>query len=375
MTRRARLLVACLIGLGTAVGLAGPAQAAIVSPTPARSWGVNGRVLASVVVGNQVIVGGTFTAAVSPSGATVPRAHLAAFDATTGELVTGFTADANYTVRALTQWNGTVYAGGQFTRINGTTRNRVAAFAPGTGALVSTFAPSVTGGQVYALDARAGRLFLGGDFTAVSGVARTRVAAVDAATGALDPSFAPAPDNRVNAIRSTGDGATVYLGGKFTSVSGVARAGLARVDAATGAVSAVAFQYAPAIVLGLDLTPDGAGLLVAGGGTNNSGAVWNTSTGKRTWTLRTDGDVQAIHYFDGDAYFGFHDGYQGLTTTKLLKVNATNGAQDTSFVPSFTGFWGVFTISDGAGYLVAGGGFGRVNGVVANNWARFPVTG
>ena len=62
--------------------LLAPATAASLVPdTPEQSWRVNGRVYATVVVGNSVFVGGHFSQAVSPTGATAPRSNLAAFRA------------------------------------------------------------------------------------------------------------------------------------------------------------------------------------------------------------------------------------------------------------------------------------------------------
>ena len=83
--------------------------------------------------------------------------------------------------------------------------------------------------------------------------------------------------------------------------------------------------------------------------------------------------MQAVDYFDGETYIGFHDGFQGDTTTKLLAVNASSGAIDPNFRPTFNQFWGIRSISAGPWGLVIGGQFTTVSGTWAHNWARWPA--
>ena len=84
----------------TAVGMSSPAgavqteQAAIVSAVPA-AWTpnvLNGKVEAIAQVGNTIVIGGTFTSIQSPvAGSPVlTRNRIAAFDATTGAISTSF---------------------------------------------------------------------------------------------------------------------------------------------------------------------------------------------------------------------------------------------------------------------------------------------
>lgn len=123
--------------------------------------------------------------------------------------------------------------------------------------------------------------------------------------------------------------------------------------------------------LGLDLSDDGTRLYGAGGNSSNTMAAWSTGTGTRVWRVSADGDIQAVDYFDGVVYFGFHDGYQNNGTTKLLAADALTGAVDPDFRPRFNQFWGVFAISASSGGLVAGGQFTTVSGVRAPGVVRF----
>jgi PKD repeat protein len=367
-----------LIGLVTAlVVVASPAFAVTtVSNTPAASWRLNGRVYASVIVGNEIILGGEFTQATSPDGQTVvPRAHLAAFQLSTGNLITTFQADANNTVRALVSDGSTVWVGGLFTHLGTVNRTRLATISP-AGIVQPGFTPAANA-AVLGLDLRAGRLFVGGDFTTLGGQPRSRAGAVDPVTGVLDPTFAPVADNRVAGIRANPTGTTVYLAGTFTHVNTTARAGFAAVTGTTGATTGPAFANSIAPALGLDMNADGTVLYGAEGaqGTDaNNADAWNVTTGARIWHIRTDGDIQAIRYQGDDVFFGFHDGYQLDGVTKLLAVNAVTGALDTTFRPVFNMFYGVFTIAVSDNWVVAGGEFTRVSGGVAGYWARFPIT-
>ena len=73
-------------------------------------------------------------------------------------------------------------------------------------------------------------LYFGGRFTAVDGVARTDVAAVNAQTGALLPWAPTMPAiSTVFGVTATASGA-VYLGGQFSVVDGTTRGNAAEVD-------------------------------------------------------------------------------------------------------------------------------------------------
>ena len=85
-----------------------------------------------------VYIGGNFSSVASaPGGTLVPRAHLAAFDATTGALE-GFSADASAPVTALamTYDLGKLVVGGRFTALSGSAAIGLGAVDPTTGGRV-----------------------------------------------------------------------------------------------------------------------------------------------------------------------------------------------------------------------------------------------
>lgn len=364
-------LVVALGALTTVLEVA-PSSAAVVprSSTPAAGWGVDGSVYATLVVGNTVYVGGTFTHAVAPNGTQVARSNLAAFDMTTGNVLTTWQANAGASVRSLATDGTHLYVGGAFSRLSGASHARLGRVSLTTGAADNTFNPSFDN-TVRAIAVAGPDVYVGGLFLQADGVARNRLAKVTAATGALETAFNAPANNNVYGLAYASSTGTLYVSGLFTQLGNQARNGVGAVRAATGAVTGPAFASSAHPTLGLALSDDGTRLYGAGGSATNTMAAWNTTSGVRVWRVVTDGDIQAVAYFQGEVYFGFHDGYQGNGTTKLLAADAVTGRVDPGFRPVFNMFWGVFAISVSNQGLVAGGEFTRVSGVSTPGFARF----
>ncbi|MDO5502334.1 MAG: PKD domain-containing protein [Actinomycetia bacterium] len=141
----------------------------------------------------------------------------------------------------IAQVGDTMVVGGSFTQVapsSGSpvlTRSNVFAFSAVNGAINTGFAPSVSGGQVRAVEPGPvpGTVYLGGSFQGVDGVT-AKVVLLDVATGARVPGFSAPPMNgAVNDLQRIGD--RLYVGGVFTSVGGQPRGGLVSLHATTGA--------------------------------------------------------------------------------------------------------------------------------------------
>ncbi|MFG3602711.1 hypothetical protein [Micromonospora chersina] len=186
------------------------------------------------------------------------------------------------TVYRILQIGNRVYLAGSFTKVRdaGQTAQlampRLVALDATTGRIDTTFRP-VVNGTVKALAASPdGRsLYIGGAFTTVNGVAAPRVARIDAATGARVAGFAPAAlNNQVNDMRLVGD--RLILGGAFQTVGGVTRRALAALNATTGAADAsvnlrvegprktTSGATAPVKIEALDVSADGRRLVFVG---------------------------------------------------------------------------------------------------------------
>ncbi|MGH8882626.1 MAG: hypothetical protein ACRD0P_35660, partial [Stackebrandtia sp.] len=131
----------------------------------------------------------------------------------------------NGNVRASAVVGSTLYVGGDFDFVGPPTGHGVPLDRT-TGTAAAGF-PAANGNVATVVADGAGGWFLGGTFTTIGGVARAGLAHVTADLR-VDPAFAPTPDNGVRALALAGG--TLFVAGDFTSVSGVPRGGLAALD-------------------------------------------------------------------------------------------------------------------------------------------------
>jgi hypothetical protein len=120
------------------------------------------------------------------------------------------TSTATY---AFAQIGSTMYAGGQFTSINGVARTNIVAFNATTGTLTA-FKPNVNGAVWGLAPAPDGKLFVAGYFTSINGASRRGVAKIDPVTGAVDPTFLSPLNGNVSDLKYACG--RVFVGGWFT---------------------------------------------------------------------------------------------------------------------------------------------------------------
>lgn len=268
-------------GLVLSAVMALPSQAALPQPqvlraTPLPTMQTNGTVLAMASAAGKVFVAGSFTA-VRPDGAPagdpseVGQAYLAAYDAATGvwdstfrPVLTNTYNGAPGVVRALdvSPDGSTLYVGGDFNAVSGVKADHVAAFDTRTGALKTGFGLHGVNGNVSAVEATASAVYVGGTFTKSTYRVRTRLAAFSP-TGAVLP-WAPSATESLStgkaaavyAIETSPDGSTVFVGGTYDKLNGVAAHGLAALDAAGQVVPGFAVNVPPASYV-TDLATDG----------------------------------------------------------------------------------------------------------------------
>ncbi len=313
-----------------------------------------GGVLAVAVSGSTVYAGGTFD---TVNGSTA-RNDAAAFDAATGT-ATAWDPDVGSgsdSVNALLASGSTVYAGGQFTTVNGaTSRQSLAALDATTGAATS-WNPGVVGSSVDALALSGSTLYAGGRNL---GVAGTNLAAFDTSTGAAT-GFAPVVGGTVATLGV--DGSNVFVGGSFESVGGTPRNGLASIDLSTGQLT----SWDPGGG-GNELAVSGSTCFVAD---NSSLAAIDTSTGTTVWTASVTGNIYTVAVSGSTVYVGGRfTAVNGSTPrTDLAAFDASTGTV-ASWAPtvSSAGQARVNALAVSGSTVYAGGEFDTANGSTPRN--------
>src|SRR6266508_3570350 len=178
----------------------------------------------------KVLISGAFT---SVNG--VPHNRIGRLNAD-GSLDTNFftnvgpDSDGLFTTIAL-QPDGKIIIAGYFAKVNEINRDKLARLNT-DGSLDASFDVGPVVGGVRSVAVQADRkVVIGGSFGSVNGVGRPYVARLNA-DGSLDTSFDPAagPNFEVDSVAVQSDG-KVVIGGWFTSVNGVSRNRIARLNA------------------------------------------------------------------------------------------------------------------------------------------------
>lgn len=376
----------------------------------------------------KVLAGGYFT---TIGGQT--RNRLARLDPTTG-LADSFDPNPDNELDALAvQPDGKILAGGYFTIIGGETRNYIARFDPITG-LLDSFNPNrsaavfsiavqadgkiLMGGWLnedgYAhidrverdgrldqtLDAHVsgvtgdyvtttatqpdGKIIIGGIFTSVLGVPRNNIARLNT-DGTLDESFDPNADNGLNTIAIQPDG-KILVGGTFSSIGGRPRRWFARLNA-NGMADDTFIPNSDGLVNALSIQADGK--ILVGGQFNNIGGQG------RNFIARLDPITAAADSFNAGADYiirhitvqpdgkiivaGYFHLIGGQPRTNIARLDPLTGLAD-SFNPNPTSSFPTSAVIALAlqpdGKIIAAGNFNAIGGATRNFLARLdPTTG
>ncbi|WP_298459554.1 LamG-like jellyroll fold domain-containing protein [uncultured Cellulomonas sp.] len=409
-----------------------PALPATVAADALPTVQIDGVVWDQEIVGNRVYAVGNFTTA-RPAGAapgtqTVTRTHMLAYDLTTGALITSFAPYFNAQVRSVSVSpdGRRVYVGGEFTQVRRSqstadplvTRERVAAFDAVTGELLA-FAPRVNA-RVAVVEATNDTLYVGGIFSAVGPVARVRVAALNTTVTAGTPRpFTATPgDGQVNAMALSPTGASIVIGGSFTTVNGTGAPGygLAKLRTSDGApealpVNSLVRNGGPNSSI-YNLYGDATGFYgvgyVFGSGGNLEGAFSADWDGTLRWLEDCHGDSYDIYtsgpatYTVGHPHFCSTLGgypqtepwtsyntntFTNFETRKLgrnpysgyFNFQGQPGPSLLNFFPTFTAgaatgaSQATWTVTGNGRYVVYGGEFTKVNGTGQQGLVRMAV--
>jgi len=323
----------------------------------------DGTVSAITILNNTVYIGGSFQKVGAPTGGAVP------IDATTGQ-PTWLPKVAGSVYALAPDGAGGWYIGGSFTHVAGHPRVNLAhilpdhsldAWNPGANDLVQSLA--VSNDVVY----------VAGRFTTIAGVARNGLAAIGSNTG-FATFWDPGPNNTVVAVLVSGS--TVYAAGDFTTIGGQSRNRIAALSATSGLAAGWnpnANARVGALALSGSTLYVGGSFTSIGGQARNHVAALDAGTGAATgWNPNADDSVMTIALNATRAYLGgVFNTVGGQPRLNLAAVDLAGGAV-IPWTPNPDG--AVLGLAVSGSTVYVGGTFGGVGGQYRNNLAAVDAT-
>ncbi|MBA2735927.1 MAG: hypothetical protein H0U50_03960, partial [Pyrinomonadaceae bacterium] len=221
----------------------------------------------------------------------------------------------------------------------------------GDGSPDPIFQTAMTNGSVTEIVIQPdGKILVAGKFTTVNGIARGHIARLNS-DGTLDLSFNTngmgANTGNINHIALSSDG-VIFIGGTFTQYNGISRSKVAKLNA-DGTLD-TSFNYTPVspstVIYDIEILRQGK-ILIAGdatGSANDSVSRLNANgsldESYRVNVGRTGRVREIVQQLDGKIYVaGEFTLVNGTARNSFARLNA-NGSLDTSFVPYFNNFPG-----------------------------------
>jgi len=388
------------IGGQTRMGIAALEKANVGDATgrAITDWDPNpqgGTVNTMTLSGTTLYVGGTFTSIGEQT-----RSRIAAIDTVGAGDGTG---------RANAAWNPNVtgnsvneslisgtklYVGGDFSVIGQQNRNSIAVLdtvgtGDGTGKANATWDPDITSSAVTAMahDTANNRLYVGGNFSSVGGQIRYNAAMVDTVgggdgTGSVNAVFKPDANDHVHAITLSGDGSTLYMGGVFTGIGGLARNRIAAINKTTG----IATNWNPdsngrvtAMILSGNTLYVGGLFTSIGGQARNRIAALDTTAATNNagaWDPDADGSVLSMLLNDDGSVLYAGGEFANIGGSARNRIAALNTMMNTSNAKAWNpdADNSVFTMLLNGTTLYAGGVFTNIGGYARNCIAALSTT-
>ncbi len=209
-----------------------------------------------------------------------------------------------------------LYVGGNFSKLGEHLRTHVGAIDVTTGQ-VTGWAPAVVSYSSFVITALAvadRTVYIGGNFASVNGVARQHLAAVDAVDGTVLP-FNPQPERPIWSLLATPE--VVYAGGSFTKIGGQNRSYLAALNPADGTATSWSayvgdtWSSSDSHKLSVKALALHNGVLYAGGElatdpTYNTCRALDAATGQTIWYKKVNGTVSHMLIHNNTLYVGGH---------------------------------------------------------------------
>jgi hypothetical protein len=312
------------------------------SPVFLKSSGSGGRVFASSVFENNIYIGGDFQYVTKKSQHLSQNSIIV--NSTNASVATGFVKSLVNGVVYTSLIDGDyIYLGGSFTSYNDETVSYLVKVSLITGLIDTRFNAKVSN-PVYALAFGPNNdLYIGGSFGSINGFTRNRIASVNKVSGELNARFSHEPDATVYSIcvDSTNN---IYIAGSFFWVAGSKAArGLAKYN------SNYVFLHDFNTTTGTNSTGDirsvvvdDTGVYIGGLFTQWSGtSVANIAKLNKTtaalvagFTSPVSGTVRGLSFGDGNTMIAVGSFTQAGPRYGIIKFDKTSGVVDSTFIPS-----------------------------------------
>jgi hypothetical protein len=280
----------------------------------------------------------------------------------------------NGSINTLAVAGGTVYVGGDFTRVGHAMRAHLASLDTGQGRATAWNARERATIERLVVAQRA--VFVIRD----SAQPEDSLAAYDRATG-KQLRWRPAPNDHVNALARSHH--SLYAGGSFTGLRSAKRFALAAVNLKTGSLE----RWNPKLV-GSDYPPrptvdaiesDGHQLYVGGDFAKAAGkkrgnlAAFDLTNGALTdWNPGSDGEISAIVVADSGVFVaGQFEHVAGAAHERLAKVDTDGNALP--FAAEISGVGFILALARSHNALYVGGEFETANGKERNGACAFDI--
>ena len=306
-------------------------------------WETNGQVNATAKLNNKLYIGGEFSYVGPSSGC------FGAFNTSSNQVTFNNTKITGQVTASVSDNAGNVYLAGDFS-INGSQRKSLAKFSS-----AMVYDPNFQftfDGALLQLAVNNNNLFLAGQFSTVNSSVRNGLAAIDLSSNTLTP-FSPNPDGQIKTLQSANG--VLFVGGSFNSISNTSRASFAAYDGSKnllplnlnvlGSISSVAVSDSLLFVAGQFDS-------IAGVERKNL-ASFNILTGNlRSWRADVTGMVNEMAINQSSLYLAGNFYQVGIQIrSNLAACNLFTGAVVSSFNPGVDSEIKAIEIKNGNAYL------------------------
>lgn len=311
---------------------------------------------------NAVFIGGNFT---QVNG--IKRTYVAAIDKNGALLKWNPSANAAVSQLLLNPSETFVYMKGTFSRVNSVARDEVAKVDVDSG-IATSWKPNFFG-EVYSLQLFNNLVYVGGSFKQINSIARISFGAVDTLDGNVSDFKADlGTQESVSLLYNGGD--KLYIAGEFSSIAGLPKSYLVRLDSATSTIDNWNPQPAYAGMNPINSICEKNGDIIIGGyfkffkkANANLISVIDLKTASPT-SFTFPGNVtydgrsapSAVLHYNSQIFLGGNFSYvfsNNTSATSLCSVDDESGFLKHNFLPSTN--WGIKKLTINDSLLVVSG--------------------